>query len=199
MPPPPTFFILPATEPGDDTYGEAPTDIQAMPRSSVLTVGFDCEVWYNRQIRDISYRILARAHPTGALVGIGFSKSALGMLNLALDRPGLFSAILLFDAPLTMRNLPPWNTADFYDQGAWEQDLPILNLPRIRALLAETRLIHIAGANFAEQHDEFHRALSTMPPGPPEAPAYVYHREPNLAHHWDSGWLEQYAPTVFDS
>jgi hypothetical protein len=194
-----TFVLLPAAHPEDTTYGVPPTAIPGLPRAKILTIPFDVEVWYPRPVREAAYRYIAHAKPIGTLIGVGFSKSGLGIINLALDRPGIFSAIIVFDAPLAHRTLPPWNTEEFYDQPSWEADLPILNLPRIRFMLGDTRLIHIAGANFTADHDEFHTALA-LPPAPAAAsgkPApYTYHREATLEHHWDSGWLARYAPTA---
>jgi hypothetical protein len=184
-----SYFVLPATEPGDATYGATPDSLPGVA-DPVHAIRFEHEVWYNAGIRADVVRQVRASAPVGRRVGIGFSKSGLGVLGVSLDVPDLFDAILVFDAPLTLRLQPPWNTAAFYDQESWEQDLPILHLDRVRRLLARVRLVHVAGRNFVAQHDEFHAALAMG------GSHYVYHRAEELAHHWNSGWLDRYLPEL---
>lgn len=63
----------------------------------------------------------------------------------------------------------------------------MLNLDRIRAMIGLTRLIHIGGRNFSDQHDAFAAALGE------HSSACSYFKEPEMVHHWSSGWLEKYA------
>ena len=152
----------------------------------VLPVRFDKEVWYNGHYRAETVNQIRLAGIAGPCVLVGFSKSALGAINIALENPKLFQAVLIYDAPLALVQVPPWNTADFYSQTQWANDLPINKIPGIRGLLGTVKLRHIGGTAFSPQHDRFDQALGPIPKN------YEYFREPFMAHHWDSGWLSKY-------
>lgn len=45
------LVLLPATEPGDETYGSMPERIDAYPDASIHQIRFPTMVWYNKTIR----------------------------------------------------------------------------------------------------------------------------------------------------
>jgi hypothetical protein len=180
-----TYILLPATSPGDPTFGEAP---ERMPHGeAAFRVRFDREVWYNPEIRRAALAQILDAAPPRPWALVGFSKSGLGAISLAIEHP-LFAAVIVFDAPVAMTGLPPWNTSAFYDQAGWERDLPINRLGAIREMLGRTRFRHVGGASFSVQHARLDAELAVSPAG-----SYEHVSEPGMAHHWASGWVARYA------
>lgn len=179
-----TYIFLPATDPGDDTFGRPPVRMTTGAES--FQVRFDRQVWFNLEHRRAAMAQMVRGNPPQPWILVGFSKSGLGALNLGIDHPGLFAGIVVFDAPLAMRGPPPWDSGDFYGPAEWNHDLPIHRIAAIQQLLQVTRVRHIAGAAFPEHHRQFHDALGSCPPG------YDYVVRTDLAHHWSSGWVEAY-------
>jgi pimeloyl-ACP methyl ester carboxylesterase len=178
-----TCIFLPATSPSDPTYGQAPDRLTG---TSSFRVRFERQVWYNAEHRRAAIAQITRENPPRPWVLVGFSKSGLGAINLAIEHTSLFAAVIVFDAPLAMRGSPPWDSGAFYGQPEWEADLPINRLPEIRQMLRLTRLRHVAGASFCDHHERFHTELAER------SPAYEFVSQPGLAHHWASGWVEQF-------
>lgn len=175
---PPTTVVLAATAAADRSFG----DIAAICAArGWLYLAAPHQVWYNRGERDRIARALAGA---AGLTLVGFSKSGLGALNLALDHPGLAARVVAFDVPMARDPHPGWGVEDFYpDLAAYRDDLPLTRAPRLRAMAAQVRLLHIAGALYADDHDAWHRQLDG-------APGYDYLRRPDWPHRWDAGWLD---------
>ncbi|MGJ3242443.1 MAG: GNAT family N-acetyltransferase [Opitutales bacterium] len=150
---------LPATDPVDATYGVTP-DAPLGPAWPALPVRFDRVVWYPPAMRS---RAMGQILPHIArdTVLIGFSKSGLGALNLALDHPGLFRWVILFDAPLMRPEAPPWDDCHaFYDLAAWAADQPANRLPDLKELTESgTRLLHLSGRGFHDEHVAFQDLL----------------------------------------
>lgn len=187
---PPVLVFLPATAPADGRFGRPPRSIPGW-LGPVEHLRFEREVWYDPPTRD-RVRIQFDRLPPGPRVLVGFSKSALGALSLALDQPGGFAGLLLFDGPLCRNQMPPYVGPGFWAEGhpAWLADQPLNRRHRLRQLLAHARLVHIGGEHF--DHD--HRALAeALPPGHPH---HIYRPEPTRPHRWDSGWVEDHVHLV---
>lgn len=139
------LICLPATAPEDIRFGLPPARLKAFPDLTIHVPRFP------RQIPE---------HCHGQRILAGFSKSALGAWNLTREAPDLFSATILFDAPVARLELPPWDTADFYaDDSAWQADQPLLNLNLFLQSVPGTHpLVLISGELF---HDEM-AALSAI-------------------------------------
>ena len=179
------LVFLPATEPGDATYGAVPEQVAAYPTAKLYQVRFPSLVWYNAAARTEAIRQIAALEP-GPVVLIGFSKSGLGAWNIARAIPDRIAATLIFDAPAARAELPPWGTAPFYaDDAAWQEDLPLLHVTDFAAALPRThKLILISGEGFHDEMALLARALSAT-----ELDVTFLPR-PHLRHHWQSGWLE---------
>ena len=179
-----TEIYLPASAPSNTRYGLVPRQ-PAVEGHTCLSVWFEDEVWYNKDVRAETRRQIEQVPGEGHIL-VGFSKSGSGALNIALDDPARYKAVVIFDSPLTYQELPPWNTAAFYDQEAWEEDLPVNRIDDIAALAETVRIIHIGGRAFCEDHSAFDQMLIDR-----QIPA-LFASRPHLAHHWDSGWVAEY-------
>ncbi len=170
--------ILPATDPADTTFGTPPP---ALP-----VLHFPGLVWYNPEVRLQAVRQLREEHPSPVTL-IGFSKSGIGAWNLTREYPGLVEATVIFDAPMTMEALPPWGTAPFYaNDEQWQKDLPLRNLDAFQeAVPAAHPLILISGETFHDQMCRMSEALHK------KGREHVFLPRPQMAHHWESGWLEE--------
>lgn len=180
-----SVVFLPATVPGDPTYGTPSERLPAFPDLAICQVRYPRQVWYNAEVRREAVAQIRRlAAPRVILVG--FSKSGLGAWNLARTIPELVAGTIIFDAPVARDILPPWDTAAFYrDDADWQQDLPLRTLPQFAAAVSPAHgLVLISGANF---HDEM-RALAQALAG--TAVRHVFLPRPDLPHHWQSGWIE---------
>ncbi|MBT5874163.1 MAG: hypothetical protein HOH43_12150 [Candidatus Latescibacteria bacterium] len=178
-----TEIYLPASAPENESYGQLP------PRASFngnghFAVRFEIEVWYNSFWRQKTVDQIAPS-VTSSNILLGFSKSGLGALNIAIENPKMFDAVVIFDAPLMHLSLPPWNTSDFYTQETWERDLPQNHMESISMLSAQTRIIHIGGRAFHEDHLAFQALCEdTMI-------SCEHHHHPEYTHSWTSGWVEE--------
>lgn len=180
------LVYLPATEPGDATYGVVPPEIPGHPRVSVHAVSFPKLVWYNPVVREQAIAQIRDMKLTD-IVLVGFSKSGLGAWNIACAIPDLVSGTIIFDAPVARQTLPSWGTENFYaDDAAWRADLPIANIERFKsAVPADHQLVLISGEGFGDEMRQLSRAL---------VHADVRHTflpRPRMQHHWNAGWLEQ--------
>ena len=179
------FIFLPATVPGDETYGVTPERIEGFSADSVHAIRFPDQVWYNAVVcRDAIAQIDALGRDPATL--IGFSKSGLGAWNIARAIPERVACTIIFDAPVARDILPPWDTQAFYaDDAAWQQDLPLRTLDAFKAAMPEKHLlILISGANF---HDEMHTLSEALGK---HGVRHVFLPRPDLKHHWQSGWIE---------
>jgi pimeloyl-ACP methyl ester carboxylesterase len=180
------LVFLPATEPGDDTYGLAPEHVTAYPEISVHQVSFPSLVWYNQaaqsqavaQIRDLI---------TGPVILVGFSKSGLGAWNIARTIPDLVQATIIFDAPVAREQLPPWETAAFYDSDeSWRKDLPIHLVEEFQsAMPPDHSLVLISGEGFHDEMCALSRAASDIELD------HVFLSRPHQTHNWQSGWIDE--------
>lgn len=175
-----TSIILPATEPSDGTFGSvaaeglAPEDYHAVP--------FERLVWYNQAIRSDAFAKLSAAglKPTGHQL-IGFSKSGLGALLMALEQPDWFSDCVVFDAPVCLAERPNWQTAEFFTDETWRADLPWAHVAAIAQLPITFHFI--TGESFADQMRRFFEAFQAHG-GRGSLADRV------LPHHWNAGWLQ---------
>ena len=179
-----TEIYLPASAPSNTRYGLAPQK-PAVQGHAYYSVTFEDEVWYNSEVRVEARRQIKQIPGSGHIL-VGFSKSGSGALNMALDDPTLYKAVVIFDSPLCHNDLPPWNTTAFYDQASWEEDLPLNRMDHIAALAKTVQIIHIGGHAFCKDHQAFDRMLSER-----QIPA-LFAPRPDLDHHWDSGWVAEY-------
>ena len=184
FPMPPHLVFLPATDPGETTFGVIPECIPTHPELRLDAVFFPTMVWYNRQVRAAAIEQIKRL-ATGRVVLVGFSKSGLGAWNLTRELADRVAATIIFDAPVARDQLPPWGTAPFYgDDEAWQEDLPIRHIAAHReAVPASHRLILVTGANFHDEMVTFSAALNE------QGVAHDLVALPDRRHHWDSGWL----------
>ncbi|HAU38829.1 MAG TPA: hypothetical protein DCX07_14075, partial [Phycisphaerales bacterium] len=157
------WVFLPATEPGDATYGIAPTRLDEAPECRVHHVRFDSLVWYNRAVRrQAAEQIDARG--LSSFVLVGFSKSGLGAINLACELGEHVVATVVFDAPVARTKLPPWGTGPFYaGDDDWLADLPMANAATLKQTLPQShRLILISGEGFHDEMTTFSRRLNEL-------------------------------------
>ena len=126
--------------------------------------GLDCEelrferqVWYNQAVRDEAWQRISSKGFADYNILVGFSKSGLGPLNIALEHPDAFQASLVFDSPVCRQTLPPWETEAFYQQSTWAEDLPLHKVEAIAALSQRLQLVLISGELFAEEMQGLHR------------------------------------------
>jgi pimeloyl-ACP methyl ester carboxylesterase len=179
------LVFLPATAPGDRTYGTIPELLPEFPAATVHAVRFPDLVWYNREIRAQAVAQI-RALNLPPVVLVGFSKSGLGAWNIAREHPELVGAVIIFDAPVFRDVLPPWETDAFYaDDKAWREDLPLRQMAGpARLFPAGLPLILVSGATFHDEMAELSRALCRI------GIEHTFHSSPNYPHHWNSGWIE---------
>ena len=180
------IVFLPATEPGDLTYGEPPRLIATHPEARLHHVSFPRMVWYNRRICQQAI-VQIRALKARGVVLVGFSKSGLGAWNIARAIPRLVRRTVIFDAPVARASLPPWETAAYYaDDAAWQEDLPIRGVDAFRAAMPATHsLVLISGAAFHDEMLALSRALAQA------GAAHTFLARPGRPHHWNSGWIEE--------
>jgi len=181
----PNLVFLPATEPGDPTYGTIPERIDAYPAASLRQVHYPAMVWYNETVRREAIAQIRSLDP-GPVILVGFSKSGLGAWNIARSIPDRISTTIIFDAPVA-RERTPWETAAFYeDNGSWQKDLPIRTVEEFGAAVPRTHtLVLISGESFHQEMCLLARALSQTTAG------YIFLPRPRLKHHWQSGWIEE--------
>lgn len=179
------LVFLPATAPGDTTYGAIPELLPEFPGATVHAVRFPELVWYNREIRAQAVAQI-RALNLPPVILVGFSKSGLGAWNIAREHPELVCAVIIFDAPVCRDELPPWETDAFYaDDEAWREDLPLRQIARAPSLFpAGLPLILVSGSIFHDEMAELSRALYQI------GIEHTFHSSPICPHHWNSGWIE---------
>ena len=179
------LIFLPATEPGDETYGRVPDQIKDYPAAAIHQVQYPSMVWYNAAVRREAVAQIRALGKTPATL-IGFSKSGLGAWNIARTLPDRVACTIIFDAPVARDILPPWGTGPFYENDlAWQEDLPIRTIPDFQAVMPkEHLLVLISGANFHDEMCMLSNAL--LKRGVP----HVFLPRPDLKHHWQSGWIE---------
>lgn len=180
------LVFLPATEPGDKTYGSVPERIEGYPGALLRQVHFPTLVWYNEPVRREAIAQI-RAWGGEPVILVGFSKSGLGAWNILRTIPDRISATIIFDAPVAREKLPPWGTAPFYaDDASWQQDLPLRTVADVQAVVVDThKLVLLSGVGFHEEMCTLAQALAGT------RVRHVFLPRPNLKHHWQSGWVEE--------
>jgi pimeloyl-ACP methyl ester carboxylesterase len=182
------IVFLPATASDCERYGQPEADWPALrarlPHAECTLIRFDRMVWYTPRIRAEALRRMPNpSGAAGAVTLVGFSKSGCGALNLALDHPGLFRSVVVFDAPLANEDIRRFELSSFYaDAQELRADVPLLRV-RAGATFGATDLILVRGETFAEEMDLFFAALrdrnldAVVPDGV------------RCPHHWNSGWI----------
>jgi pimeloyl-ACP methyl ester carboxylesterase len=178
--------FLPATAPGDETYGSVTKQIPGYPDVLVRQVHYPSLVWYNEPVRE---QAIAQIHGWGVapVVLVGFSKSGLGAWNIARTIPDRISATIIFDAPVARRQMHPAGAAAFYpDDAAWQADLPLCTIHEFGAAMPTAhRLVLISG-------EEFHQEMSVLSQSLRDAGLdHAFLAQPDMRHHWNSGWIEK--------
>lgn len=175
--------VLPATAPDEVGFGRMPQRLPSPWRCR--QVHFDRQVWYNAAIRAETLRQIRAWGLTRCLL-VGFSKSGLGALLLALEAPDLVAGVVVFDAPLAApRPRPGWGADAFYeDPASWQADLPLNRCPDLAAAIrAGLRVALLNGALYAADHAACSGALA-------KAGTPVLRPQPPAAdHRWDAGWI----------
>lgn len=180
------LVFLPATEPGDRTYGTVPERVEGYPAARIHEVHYPSMVWYNEGIRkEAIAQILAL--DVESVILVGFSKSGLGAWNIARTIPDRVSGTIIFDAPVARDERHPSETAPFYASDvSWQEDLPIRTVPDFQAAMPGTHsLVLISGSSF---HEEMCRLSYTLSKA---GAKHVFLPRPHRQHHWDSGWVEE--------
>lgn len=180
------IVFLPATEPGNTSYGQIPEHIPGYPDVSTSLVSYPNLVWYNRAVQDEAIRQI-RSMDRQPIILVGFSKSGLGAWNISMRMPDRVVGTIIFDAPVAREQLPPWGTAPFYaDDAAWQEDLPLRTVNRFHDVMPDDhRLILIAGPGFSDEMLALSNALHTI-----GRQHDVLDRQ-STAHHWNAGWIEE--------
>jgi len=180
------LVLLPATEPGDETYGSMPERIDAYPDASIHQIRFPTMVWYNKTIRrETTSKI--RSLGVEPIILIGFSKSGLGVWNVAREIPNLVSGMIIFDSP-SVRLEPPLPEINPYYESptAWREDVPNLTVEHFQTVMPKTsKLVLISGESF---HDEMCTFADTLAG---TSINYIFLQRQHLKHHWRSGWIEE--------
>ena len=180
------LVFLPATAPGDTTYGSVPKRVEGHPGASITQVRYPRLVWYNEAVRREAITQI-RALRCSQIVLVGFSKSGLGAWNIARAIPEMVAGTIIFDAPVTQTDRHRWPTEAFYpDDASWQRDLPSRTVREFRDAMCEThRLVLISGASF---HNEM-CALSNMLTE--NGLEHIFLPRPGMKHHWNAGWIEE--------
>jgi len=180
------LVFLPATEPGDQTYGEVPANIEGWTGALIHTIQYPNLVWYNRRVRDEAIAQI-RAINVCPVVLVGFSKSGLGAWNIARTIPDLVSSTIIFDTPVARESLPSWGTGPFYeDDSSWQKDLPIFTIDEFQTTMPEShQLVLISGRGF---HDEMCHLSDRLSKA---GSRHAFLSRPERKHHWNSGWIEE--------
>jgi len=180
------LVFLPATEPGDNTYGVVPEKIASCPKALIHTIQYPNLVWYNERVRAEAIAQI-RAFKVSPIILVGFSKSGLGAWNIMRTIPDLISGTIIFDSPVARETLPPWGTGPFYeDDSSWQNDLPIRTIEEFQASMPEThQLILISGPSFHDEMCQLSDELSKS------GSVHSFLPRPHLKHHWNSGWIEE--------
>ena len=188
------LVFLPATKPGDETYGIVPDRIEAYPAVVVHQIYYPTMVWYNEAVRREAIAQI-NSLDIAPIILVGFSKSGLGAWNIARAIPDRIACTIIFDAPVARDRLPPWGTTSFYGSDAmWQEDLPIRTVPEFQAVMPAThRLVLISGASFHDEMCMLSQALSKS------GTKHVFLPRPHLKHHWNSGWIEEGLNEMFKS
>ncbi len=178
--------FLPATEPGDETYGRIPELIEAYQGVSIRQIRYPGMVWYNEAVRMEAIAQI-RAFGVSSIILIGFSKSGLGAWNITRTIPDYISGTIIFDAPVAREELPPWGTAPFYmNNESWLRDLPVRTVKEFESVVpAAHKLVLISGENFHDEMTMLAHAMSGT------TVSHVFLPRPEMEHHWRSGWVEE--------
>lgn len=182
--------ILPALPPGDTSCGVHPSALPLNVPVIFHTIHFPRMVWYVDHEQIETVRQINGLTGVDQVILVGFSKSAPGALRVALRIPERIAGIVLFDSPL------PNLTRELSDQWPNLRELPaIVAVARaMRATLRKkTRIVLVAGTAFAKETSMLSLAMRA------ENVAHSFLDLSQLAHRWDSGWMEVAVPLCFDT
>lgn len=180
-----TVVFLPATRPGETTFGRPPGRLEAFPHLRCASVPFDRQVWYNASVC-ASAAAHIRTLPGERIILVGFSKSALGAWTLTRLIGPRVRGTILFDGPVARDQCPPWETSEFYaSDEAWQQDLPLRTIEAFRRALApDHRLVLIPGTLFREEMAALSAALRQA------KHPHAFLDQTDHPHYWNTHWIE---------
>ena len=180
------LVFLPATHPGDQTYGAVPERIEGHPAAAIYQIRYPTLVFYNEAVREDAIAQI-RSLGVSPVVLVGFSKSGLGAWNIARTIPELVSGTIIFDVPVAYEDCPCLGTGSFYeDNASWQKDLPIHTVREFQAATGKThRLVLISGEAFHEQMCALSHAMTRI------GLDHAFLPRPHMKHHWNSGWIEE--------
>lgn len=187
------LVFLPAAEPGDNAFGIVPEQIEGYPNASIYHVRYPTMAWYNEVIRREAIAQI-RSLDVHPVVLVGFSKSGLGAWNIARTIPDRVSGTIIFDAPVASKDRWRHDAGLFYETDSeWLADLPIHTVPEFQAAIPKTHsLVLVSGEAFHAEMHSLSRALSDA------GVEHMFLPRPNLAHHWNSGWIKESLDVIFD-
>jgi hypothetical protein len=175
------LFLLPASDPDDMQFGN-PNQLQLPENYLPFTLSFGRMVWYTPEIRVEAMQQMTAI--TGAFdkILVGFSKSGLAALNLAIEYPSFFNQIIVFDAPLLNRSITKYGINNFYasDEDYWA-DHPLTKL-ETGYRLGNSQVHFITESSFKME------MLEALPLFRKEGCSFSIY-EQDFSHHWDSGWV----------
>lgn len=180
------IVFLPATDPGDTTFGAAPEIIKGHPSASIHQLNYQTVVWYNETIRTEAIRQIERLG-IDSIILVGFSKSGLGAWNIARAIPDRIAGTIIFDAPVAGEDRRQWRTGPFYrDDTSWLKDLPIQTIREFQTVMPKAhKLVLISGESFHQEMCTLSQAIAGT------GLEHVFLPHPHLKHHWNSGWIEE--------
>lgn len=180
------LVFLPATDPGDETYGTVPERIESYPAVSTHQVHYPTMVWYNEAVRREAVAQI-RSLDVASVILVGFSKSGLGAWNIAQTIPDRISGTIIFDSPVASEDRQRFGTAPFYrDDTSWHRDLPLRTIREFQAVMPkEHNLVLVSGEGFHEEMCALSDAMDEA------GLAHAFLPRPHLKHHWNSGWIEE--------
>lgn len=184
------ILFLPSSAPDDTAHGRAEDEWPAVRASFVgvdcASIHFDTLVWYTQQVRrEASAKICeACGGDLSDAVLVGCSKSGCGVVNLALDHPGRFHAVIAFDAPLANEDPNRFMTLGrFYpDAQSLRCDVPLLRV-RKGGVCGRTRLILVHGEAFSDELTAFAAELEA------KGGRATVISDVKYPHRWNSGWI----------
>jgi pimeloyl-ACP methyl ester carboxylesterase len=178
------LVFLPASAPGDEGLDLALRECALLPGTIVGEVTYAAMVWYNEEVCSEAVRQIS-AFGDESVILVGFSKSGLGAWNIARRIPDHVNATIIFDAPASRGERPPWEIDAFYGTDAeWQRDQPIRTVPDFAANInPRHHLVLISGELFHDEMAELAKALAGT------AVRHTFLARPELKHQWQSGWL----------
>ncbi len=175
------LFFLPASDPDDMQFGN-PKQLQLPENYLPFTLSFGRMVWYTPEIRAEAIQQVTAITGNFDKILVGFSKSGLAALNLAIEYPSLFNQVIVFDAPLLNRSITRYGINNFYasDDDYWT-DHPLSKLDEGKRW-GNSQVHFITGSSFKQ------KMLEAVPLFHEQGGSFSVY-EQNFSHHWNSGWI----------